>query len=143
MNRNKHIFISTDDYNRLNRIINDFIRQSKSLPGPVRLLQGELQRAALLEDELMPSGVISLYSRVELLDLESREKEEWTLTLPEHANFDRKRLSILAPLGTAILGYSVGDEIEWERPGGTRKVRIERVERNVPVQPEMPESLFG
>lgn len=143
MNRSKPIFISTDDHSRLVKIINDFAKNSKKLPDPLRRLHKELQRAAILDRDILPAGAVSLNSRVQLRDLETGEVEEWTLTLPEHANFDERKLSVLAPIGTAILGYSVGDEIEWETPGGTRHLKIEQVEQNAPIQPETPKSLYG
>jgi regulator of nucleoside diphosphate kinase len=72
-------------------------------------------------------GTAGLESTVDVRDLDSGEVDRFTLTLPEQANAAEGRLSILAPLGTALLGYSEGDEFSWEMPGGIRRLRIERV----------------
>jgi regulator of nucleoside diphosphate kinase len=90
---------------------------------------------ARLRDELARSqtvpqrsaDVAGLESIVDVCDLDSGEVDRFTLTLPEQANAAEGRLSILAPLGTALLGYSEGDEFSWEMPGGIRRLRIERV----------------
>jgi regulator of nucleoside diphosphate kinase len=90
---------------------------------------------ARLHDELARSQTVpersprtaGLESTIDVLDLDSGELDRFTLTLPEQANAEQGRLSILAPLGTALLGYSEGDEFTWDMPGGVRRLRIERV----------------
>jgi len=90
---------------------------------------------AALRDELARSvtvperspGTAGLECTIDVRDLDSGEVDRFTLTLPEQANTAEGRLSILAPLGTALLGYSEGDEFSWEMPGGIRRLRIERV----------------
>jgi len=90
---------------------------------------------ASLRDELARSITVperspdtaGLESTVDVRDLDSGESDRFTLTLPEQANAEQGRLSILAPLGTALLGYSEGDEFTWDMPGGVRRLRIERV----------------
>jgi regulator of nucleoside diphosphate kinase len=75
----------------------------------------------------VPRDVVTLSSRVRIRDLASGEIAIDTLVSPEEANISRNRISVLAPIGTAIFGYSAGDVIEWKVPGGTRKLRIEEV----------------
>ncbi len=60
------------------------------------------------------------------------ETSEYTLVFPKDADIESGRISVMSPIGTAILGYSVGDAIEWTVPAGTRRIRIEAV----PYQPE-------
>jgi regulator of nucleoside diphosphate kinase len=92
---------------------------------------------ASLRDELARSITVSerspdtagLESTVDVRDLDSGEVDRFTLTLPEQADAAEGRLSILAPLGTALLGYSEGDEFSWEMPGGIRRLRIQRVQQ--------------
>jgi regulator of nucleoside diphosphate kinase len=66
-------------------------------------------------------------SRAELLDLESRERMDFTLVFPIDADIEAGRISVLAPLGTAMLGYRVGDEIIWKVPYGTRRLKVTAV----------------
>jgi len=63
-------------------------------------------------------------TRVELLDLESGEHMEFTLVLPRDENINDGKISVLAPLGTAMLGYRVGDEFQWHVPYGIRRLKV-------------------
>ena len=60
-------------------------------------------------------------------DLDLDEVEEYELVYPADADLERNRISVLAPIGTAILGYRVGDVIEWKVPAGLRRLRVEEV----------------
>jgi regulator of nucleoside diphosphate kinase len=71
-------------------------------------------------------------SRAELVDLETNEVMQFTLVLPRGAKIDEGKISVLAPLGTAMLGYRVGDEFEWHVPYGVRRLKV----TNVHFQPE-------
>jgi regulator of nucleoside diphosphate kinase len=51
----------------------------------------------------------------------------WTLVFPEDADIDQNRISVLAPIGTAMLGYSVGDTIEWPVPEGLRRIQVKEI----------------
>ena len=66
-------------------------------------------------------------SSVEFEDLGTGEVEEYTVTFPERARVEEKRLSILAPIGIALIGYRVGDIVQWTTPGGLRQLKIRRV----------------
>jgi regulator of nucleoside diphosphate kinase len=71
--------------------------------------------------------VVTLHALVHVLDLQSGERQEVVLVSPAEADVKERRISVLAPLGTALLGYREGDEVEWLMPGGLRRLRIERV----------------
>jgi regulator of nucleoside diphosphate kinase len=66
-------------------------------------------------------------TRVRLADIETNEKQVYTVVFPSEANLEQRKISILAPIGTAILGYRLGDTVEWPVPGGIRKLRIEEI----------------
>jgi len=87
----------------------------------------ELERAQVLEAGEIPSDVITMRTRVRVRDLMSGDRHELELVFPEQADVGAQRISVLAPLGTALLGYRQGNEIEWVMPGGLRRLRIERV----------------
>jgi regulator of nucleoside diphosphate kinase len=87
----------------------------------------ELDRAIVLAPGQMPANVVTLRAVVQVLDLESGERQEVVLVSPTEADVKARRISVLAPLGTALLGYREGDEVEWLMPGGLRRLRIERV----------------
>lgn len=117
------IYISAYDKKRLLKLI------SRNIPGnnSLKELSKELDRAQVVEPEDMPGNVITMNSRVRLKDIDSGEEMEYTLVFPEDADFKQKRISILAPVGTALIGYSVGDIIEWQVPKGIRKLKVEEL----------------
>ena len=90
-------------------------------------LETELERAVLVARHEIPADVVTMDSVVSVLDLFSGERGEYTLVYPADANLAAGRISVLAPLGTALLGYREGDELEWLMPGGLRWLRIEKV----------------
>jgi regulator of nucleoside diphosphate kinase len=87
----------------------------------------ELDRALVLAPGEMPANVVTMHALVRVLDLQSGERQELVLVSPAEADVKARRISVLAPLGTALLGYREGDEVEWLMPGGLRRLRIERV----------------
>jgi len=93
----------------------------------LRQLEMELERATVLESADVPSDVITLQSRVEVLDLVTGQRNQYRLVLPSNARVASNRISVLAPLGTALLGYREGDEVSWRMPGGVRRLLVERV----------------
>jgi regulator of nucleoside diphosphate kinase len=123
----KSIRITEVDRHRLIDLIVN--AQSGEYRGSVYLekLRGELDRAQVVTPQEIPADVITMNSKVVLLDMESNEEETYTLVYPEHANPAEGKISILAPIGTAMLGYRVGDTFEWEVPAGTRRLKIEKI----------------
>lgn len=100
-------------------------------------LRGELDRAVVLPAAEMPDDVVRIGSHVEVHDLTDEETARYTLCFPEHAEITSGRLSVFAPLGTALLGFAAGHEFTWDMPGGTRRLRILTVTppEDVPAAP--------
>src|SRR5262245_32422402 len=90
-------------------------------------LRRELERAIVMPVGEIPRGVVSMGSKVQVRDLGNGRIAGWQLVYPREADPAAHRISVLAPLGTALLGNSEGDTVEWQMPGGTRCFRIERV----------------
>jgi regulator of nucleoside diphosphate kinase len=90
-------------------------------------LRGELERAEVVPPEKIPGDVITMNSTVMLKDLDAGEEETYTLVYPENADPGQGKVSILAPIGTAMLGYRVGDVFEWEVPAGKRRLKVEKI----------------
>jgi regulator of nucleoside diphosphate kinase len=105
----------------------------------------ELERALVLEPGEVPAHVITMDSHVTVLDLTSGARDEWVLVFPADADVRARRISVLAPLGTALLGYREGDEVEWEMPSGLRRLRIEKVRQPGPhgAEDEPREAALG
>lgn len=127
MMNEKNIHITELDRQRLIDLIMD--AQSGEYRGSVYLekLRGELDRAEVVLAQDVPADVITMNSKVALLDLDTQEEEIYTLVYPENANTTEGRVSILAPIGTAMLGYRVGDVFEWEVPAGKRRLKVDKI----------------
>ena len=91
-------------------------------PAAVALSQ-ELERAQVLPPEQIPAGIVTMHSRVDCVDELHDEKHSLTLVYPHEADFDKGHVSVLAPVGSALLGLSVGQSIDWVAPGG-RQLRL-------------------
>jgi regulator of nucleoside diphosphate kinase len=122
----EQILITREDKKRLLRVLPRIGTEYADREDLV-LLGEELERAVEVEPEAVPADVVTLNSTVRVIDLESSEATDYTIVMPGEANYEAGRISVLAPLGTALLGYRVADEIEWEVPRGTRRLRIDAV----------------
>jgi regulator of nucleoside diphosphate kinase len=126
------IFITEPDHDKLLRLIAGR-RASRMDTHNLDELDQELDRAEILTaDEAIPADVITMNSRVKLLDLDTGEIKVYRLVFPSDARTE-DALSVLAPIGTAILGYKVGSVIEWEVPRGVRRLKV----LDVVSQPEV------
>lgn len=123
----KSLHISSSDHETLRFVAAAALARKGPLAESCRKLLRELDRSVVLSPSEMPDDVVRLGSTVEVEDLADGGSETYTLVLPEFANADDGRLSVLAPVGTAVLGYAEGDKLEWETPGGTRWLRIRSV----------------
>jgi regulator of nucleoside diphosphate kinase len=119
------IVVAEDDARRLAFLLGG--RSEERDASHLRELSEELERAIIVSPELIPEGVITMYSVASVLDLASGACHEIRLVYPHDADPASGRISVLAPLGTALLGYRAGDELEWIMPGGLRRLRIESV----------------
>ena len=125
---NKRIIQITElDRKRLLDLIRD--AQSGEYRKSVYLedLCGELERAEVVPPDKIAGDVITMNSTVMLTDQDTGEEETYTLVYPENADTAQGKISILAPIGTAMLGYRAGDTFEWEVPAGKRRLKVEKL----------------
>jgi regulator of nucleoside diphosphate kinase len=90
-------------------------------------LREELDRGQVVAAAGVPKAVVTMNSRVRLRDLASGQREIYTLVYPPEADIDTNRLSVLAPLGSALLGSRAGQTIKVNAPGGVRRLKVERI----------------
>ncbi len=136
------IFIAEDDSRRLRALAAALPRTPR--PEGARSLQDELERATILARESLPPGVVTVNSRVRFVDDESGEEETYVITWPDRTDGGVERVSVLAPIGTALIGYREGDEVSWPTPGGIRRLRILSVEPvDEPPVAETPEDMVA
>ncbi len=93
----------------------------------IRELNADLVNAKIVDADEIPDDVITMNTKVVLRDLATNEDEEWILCFPNQADIFENRLSVLAPMGVAMLGKSTGDVIEWETPEGCGKAEIKTI----------------
>jgi regulator of nucleoside diphosphate kinase len=122
MNRKPRVVLTSQDLERLETLLESL--PVNAFPGKNEL-RSELDRADVVESEQVPPTVVTMNSTVRFSIDSSGEDFCLTLVYPKDVDGSGNTISILAPVGSALLGLSTGDEIEWPRPGGgTIKVRI-------------------
>jgi regulator of nucleoside diphosphate kinase len=124
------VTLSSLDYDRLEALLDSL--PDNAFPAKAAL-QAELDRADIVEPQEMPPDVVTMNSTVRFALLDSSETFSLTLVYPKDADGKGERISVLAPVGSALLGLSAGDEIEWPGPDG-KPLRVRIVE--VVYQPE-------
>lgn len=123
----RQIIISKEDHVRLeNLFFSGFATAFNDKPY-LQSLRGELDIAQIVDSEEIPPDVVTMNSTVRLRAIRSREVETYTLVYPQDANIADGKLSVLAPIGTAILGYRVGDIVQWKVPSGSIRFKIEEL----------------
>ena len=120
------IIITEADHAKLSRML-DVDPRSPRERDEMRALEEELNRAEIVTPDDVPPDVITMNSRAELLDLDTGERMEFTVVFPGDASIDEGRISVLAPVGTGMLGYRVGDVFEWPAPYGMRRLKVTEV----------------
>jgi regulator of nucleoside diphosphate kinase len=122
------IYITELDRQRLEKLIELAGERSRVANYEyLRRLEEELERAETVAPEDVPADVITMRSKVRLRDLDTCEEMVYKLVFPTEANFDEGKISVLAPVGTAMLGYRVGSRIEWDVPSGRRTLKVEEI----------------
>jgi regulator of nucleoside diphosphate kinase len=123
----RKIVLTEADHERLEALLDSEFAQVISPIEYLEDLRTELKGAEIVAPHRVPRSVVTMNSTVTLRDLETNERETYTLVYPEQADIANDRLSVLAPVGTAILGQRVGDELKWRVPGGWRRFKVQRV----------------
>ncbi|SEU10760.1 nucleoside diphosphate kinase regulator [Stigmatella erecta] len=106
--------ITPEDMTRLRTVVERHLEGTKA--AAAEQLELELDRAQLVRQEQIPPDIVTMRSRILFEDLDTGRRREASLVYPEEANMEQSRVSILAPVGLALLGLRVGDIIEWPLP---------------------------
>lgn len=116
MSNERNIYITKRDMARLEQLLVVTPRAKN-----VEELEEELSRAVVVPSEQIPASVVTMNSKVRFMDEVSGEESEVTLVYPQDANVDEGKVSVLAPVGSALLGLSVDEAIEWPMPTGKKR----------------------
>ncbi|MCL4271864.1 MAG: nucleoside diphosphate kinase regulator [Anaerolineales bacterium] len=123
----RKIFITEYDLKRLRDLLADSMSTEYRNSAYLKQLDEELKRGQVVAPTEVPADVITMNSRALLLDLESNEEMEYTLVFPQDADPSAGKISILAPIGTAMLGYREGETFAWQVPDGLRKIKVIKI----------------
>jgi regulator of nucleoside diphosphate kinase len=115
MENQDNLILTKADFEKLTSLINTANADT------AELLEEELNRASVVADEDLPADVVSMNSKVRFQDLESERETIVTLVYPHDANIEENKISILAPVGSALIGLRVGQVIQWPVPNGKEK----------------------
>ena len=121
------IIVTDTDLGRLRGLLGGMNQASILDRGHLDQLQSELERALVLPSDEVPVGVVTIDSLVRVVDLDTGKRSVLTLVLPAEADIAARRISVLAPVGTALLGLRASDDVECTMPGGRRRLHIEHV----------------
>lgn len=129
----KTIVLTQADHSRLSKVldVNSSFGDEK-VGHCIRELNSDLKSASIVGSGEIPADVVTMNSRVVIRDLSTNEDEEWMLCFPNNADIFENRLSVLAPMGIAMLGQKTGDVIAWETPKGAAQATI----MSISYQPE-------
>jgi regulator of nucleoside diphosphate kinase len=121
------ITITEFDMERLSTLLDDAKRLDRYGNEYLESLEIELSRGQLVAPADVPADVITMNSKVCLKDLDTKEEMTFTLVFPRDADITQSKMSVLAPIGTAMLGYRIGDIFTWKVPDGVRRLQVAKV----------------
>ncbi|PKO33359.1 MAG: transcription elongation factor GreAB [Betaproteobacteria bacterium HGW-Betaproteobacteria-7] len=107
----------------------DFIRLMATQPPPD--LRAELERAIVVHNDLIQTSIVTMGSRVRYAEIETGHSREVEIVFPEEADPALGKVSVFAPVGAALIGLSVGQEIDWDFPGSSRRLTVVAVSQPV------------
>src|SRR5205085_1430113 len=120
------IIITEKDFDRLQGVV-DSPRYRATHAMLLTALKNELQRGKVVAAGEVPKRVVTMHSQVRIRDLRTDDSETYTLVYPEEADINEGKLSVLAPLGTALLGTRVGHVVKFDAPAGQRQLRVDKI----------------
>lgn len=119
------VVMTSVDRDRLEKMIRDITFDGDRPEKAVSDLEREIRRARIVAVEHLSPDIVTMHSKV--LMVVDDEEMEVSLVYPGEADWSGNKLSILSPIGTAILGYSEGDRIVWDVPSGRAEIRIKKL----------------
>ena len=127
-----NIVLTQNDYIRLKRLYADLSGAAQSPSSTLTDLEEVLDVARIVHSDEIPPNVVTMNSRVLIEDVHNRAQESVTLVYPAKTDVASRHISVLSPVGMALLGEAEGAQVELPVPHGTRRIRI----LNVLYQPE-------
>jgi regulator of nucleoside diphosphate kinase len=121
------ILVTEPDMERLRSLLASATRPLGRDKEHLETLEQELDQAQTVSAYRVPKDVITMNSRVRVRELDTGEEKTYTLVFPWDADFAQGKISVLAPIGTAILGRRASDVIEWHAPRGWKTLQVLKI----------------
>jgi|SRR5690606_204992 len=118
-NTTNKVILSEEDFN----VLKSFVTPSPN-PDHAMSLAYELSRAEIVKKDKLPADRVKINSKVTIQDLVSKAKSTFTIVHPDSADMKQQKVSVLTPIASALIGFKLGDEVEWKMPGGLKKYAI-------------------
>jgi len=125
-NDNTPVVLCEDDFKKLS----GFLNVHSLHPADKMTLAHEINRAIVVRNEAFPINTIRINSWVRIEELESKKEREFFIVMPEDMNIRDKKISIFSPMGAALIGFRIGDEVSWKMPNGIKRFKILEVKNN-------------
>ena len=120
-NQKNHVILGKDDFRLLKQFAENF-------PGSANAnemsLSYELNRAVVVENDELPTDSIRLNSLVKVRELITNKVMEFSIVMPAFADINQKKISVLTPMGAALIGLCKGETVEWKMPAGMKKFQV-------------------
>ncbi len=115
MENHDKIIITQDDFQKISSLV------KTARPEIAEPLEEELSRAQVVPNDELPKDVVSMNSQVVFQDLDTKKESVVTLVFPQDAKVEENKISVLAPIGSALIGLKVGQTIQWPLPNGKHR----------------------
>ncbi len=123
----ENIIVNTLDHQRLWEWIQNEKSNPRNHADSLRKLADELSRATIYQPAEIPPDIVTMNSEVSITNLSNNQQQTIKLVYPNDADIASKRISIFAPIATALLGFRVGDVVQWPVPKGVISLRIDAI----------------
>ena len=128
------VILLKNDFEILNGYVKNLQGMQVNEKENFRKLYAEIKKAQVVEVENFPEDVVRLDSIVVIKDLQTKRDMTITIVLPQKADIKQKKVSVLAPIGTALIGFRKGQQVSWDVPSGTKEFKIMEVDNSLPQE---------
>ena len=125
--RERKLHITDSDMQRLRKLLEGSHNWNQKDREYLEDLEDELDRAVIVSSRKVPPDIVTMNTQMRVKDLDSGKEMTIQLVFPSNADYEQGKISIMAPIGTALIGYGVGDTVEWKVPAGIRRLKIEEI----------------
>ncbi len=129
-----NLILRKDDYEIIQSCLRDSFLMHSFDRKNAEELKLELKKAKLVSTDKFPADAVGLNSKVKIRDDENNQVMEFVLVTPDKANIKERKISIMAPMGTALIGFRQGQKVKWLVPSGKKTFTIMEVSNHQEVE---------